>query len=322
MGGLLDSVFGGGQQSEQDTTVDPTTQALNQLKLQQVQNTFGTTPYSSFAQPGGNQAYTPTASSTNLLDWAKQQGQNVPTDTMPNYNTAFNNSYNPYFNANFNTNFSPQGLQQPNSQLMSMSDYTNLGLNAGQNYINQIASPEIKSALALQGMEGSGALPESIARATAQYALPFVQSIPGVGVANAGVRLGEAQQAQQNAALGMQGTQFGNQAIQMGNQAQQMGNDVLTQGTNALLGQNQALFQQAQLPAQLAQIRAGTSAIPTQIAGGLFSLSDQQRSLREQDLLRQQGAVTTAFTGIPYTPSTSSSGSQSKQPLFNFFGQG
>ncbi len=50
----------------------------------------------------------------------------------------------------------------------------------GQDYMRDIASPEIMSSLAMQGMEGSGALPESLAKAGAQYGLQYLQALPAV----------------------------------------------------------------------------------------------------------------------------------------------
>jgi hypothetical protein len=54
----------------------------------------------------------------------------------------------------------------------------------------------------------------------------------------------------------------------------------------------------------------------------LLPFADFNRSLSERDLLRQQGVVGTAFTGLPYTPSVGTDTSKNQQPLFNFFGQG
>ncbi len=64
------------------------------------------------------------------------------------------------------------------SNLMSLDQYMRHGLDEGRGYIRKVATPEIMSALTLQGMERSGAVPESIAKATAGIALPFLTSIP------------------------------------------------------------------------------------------------------------------------------------------------
>lgn len=63
-------------------------------------------------------------------------------------------------------------------------------------------------------------------------------------------------------------------------------------------------------------------AAEAQRASTLFPIADYGRSLREQDLLRQQGVVTTGLTGLPFTPGQSTKQRESSQPLFNFFGQG
>lgn len=66
-----------------------------------------------------------------------------------------------------------------NDNLMSLQDYLDLGLNEGSNYISKVATPEILSTMALQGMADSSAVPEAISKGTASIALPFLQSIPG-----------------------------------------------------------------------------------------------------------------------------------------------
>lgn len=82
----------------------------------------------------------------------------------------------------------------------------------------------------------------------------------------------------------------------------------------------------AQIGLPFVQSLPGASAAltmaPAQYASTLFPLADYSRALKEQDLLRRQGVMQTALTGLPYTPGSSSSGSKSSQPMFNFFGQG
>lgn len=64
------------------------------------------------------------------------------------------------------------------SNILSLQDYMDLGMSASNNYISQIAKPNIMSSMALMGMESSGAVPEAIAKASAEYALPFISSLP------------------------------------------------------------------------------------------------------------------------------------------------
>jgi hypothetical protein len=52
-----------------------------------------------------------------------------------------------------------------------------LGIGATGNYIDQIATPRLNAALTLQGLESGGAVPAAIARATAETAMPYLQSI-------------------------------------------------------------------------------------------------------------------------------------------------
>jgi hypothetical protein len=137
--------------------------------------------------------------------------------------------------------YEPADISKLTQGMMSIDDYKKLGLDATSNYISQIATPQIMSTAALQGLEGGGAVPEALAKATAGIALPFIQGLP--------------------AAYG-------------------------------------------------------------QYASSMFPLADYSRSLKEQDLLRRQGVMGTALTGLPYTPGSETTGRRSSQPLFNFFGQG
>lgn len=131
----------------------------------------------------------------------------------------------------------------PNN-LMSLDQYMNLGAKAGGSFMEQIAGPEIASTLAMQGMEGSGAYPEALAKGAASIGLPFLQSIPQFGV-------GRQQQAQ-----------------------------------------------------------------------GMFDMSMMPQQLKQQDLMRQQGVVTTGLTGIPVSPGSSTEGGTNIAPLWNMFGSG
>src|SRR5262249_50552873 len=59
-----------------------------------------------------------------------------------------------------------------------------------------------------------------------------------------------------------------------------------------------------------------------QAAQGLLPMADYQRSLYEQDLMRQQQMALTGLTGIPYTPGSTQRGTQAQPPLFGFMGSG
>jgi hypothetical protein len=64
------------------------------------------------------------------------------------------------------------------------------------------------------------------------------------------------------------------------------------------------------------------AALAAQAGSSMFPLADYSRQLQEQDLMRRQGLATTAFTGLPYTPGTTTEQDVNKKPLFNFFGFG
>lgn len=149
MGSVLGGVFGGGQQQESKTEVDPITQEMNRMRRDQLSQLFGAAPVSSFAKESKN---------AGLYDLDKQTQQLID-----------------WFSSDRN--------------IMSLDQYMKAGLDEGSNYISQVATPEILSTANLQGLEGSGMVPEAIAKATAGIALPFLQGIPGFTSA-------QAQQAQ------------------------------------------------------------------------------------------------------------------------------
>lgn len=140
MGSALSGIFGGGQEQSTEQTLDPTTQALNRMRLGQLQGLFGETPLSNYGQP------------------------------QPDIFTA-----SPAVNDLFQQANAAPDL----SNLMSLQQYIQMGLDEGSNFISQVATPEIMQQAALQGLEGGGYVPEAIARATAGIAMPFLQNLPG-----------------------------------------------------------------------------------------------------------------------------------------------
>lgn len=258
MGDALGAVFGGGERTSASTTPDATAQALNRTRLNQLQPLFDFAPYAGFAFERPD-IYSPAADVGDLY-------RNIGTSDL---------------------GLGPLSLgdvpENDYSDLMSFDDYLQTGLDQTQNYISQIATPEIMSQLALSGLESSGAVPEAIAKATASIGLPFVQSLPQASTALTLAPIqGEATRAQTG----------------------------LLQGQRSLLPYNAALT------------NAQGGLLNAQRAGTLFPLADYGRGLAEEDLLRRQGVVTTGLTGLPFTPGSTQKGRTSQQPLFNFFGQG
>jgi len=335
VGDALGSVFGGGQRTTQTTQVDPTTQALNQLRYSQLSRVFGA------AQPDvyggeGTGAYTPSPQVSNLYNFATSDpssGQNWLT--MPQYQQAGQAAIGDVMQQGLRTAADTAGaayagaggaytgalgVSDANRQAalaQREADY-NRGMgtitDTTQNYINRIATPQLNQQMALQGMEGSGAVPTAIAGATAQYAGPMVQQLTQDYMNQGMSAQTAAQQAQ--AALGQQYMGQVGQAYQnlASNQAALYSQGIGTGGAFAqsLPGAQQTL---GMLPEQVRAARAG-------VASSLFPMADYSRGLQEQELGRRTGLFTTALTGIPYTPSTTTTGRQSQQPLFNFFGQG
>lgn len=208
----------------------------------------------------------------------------------------------------------------------------NAGLDTSSNYISQIARPQINQAMALQGLEGGGAVPDAIARATAGISTPYLQSLLPMVQQYLQEQGGIQGQNQQLQAAALQGNQQLQAGIQQAGQQQQaglygtemplqaqsqLGAQQLQQGTlgNFVQSIPQAATQLGMLPVQQQGAKA-------QIASTLFPLADYGRNLQQQDLERRQGLMQTAMTGIPYTPQTSTQQSTSQKPLFNFFGMG
>lgn len=86
-------------------------------------------------------------------------------------------------------------------------------------------------------------------------------------------------------------------------------------------------------PEALAKASAGMAlpflgSIPSFMTGSaqqaqtLAGLNDMPRQLRVEDSMRRQGLMTTAFTGIPFSPGSQTQGGTSSLPLFNMFGMG
>ena len=162
MGDILGGIFGGAKNVSQTLTPDPISQKLNELRLQQLQQLFAGSPYANFAQSNLNNAYTPSPAVGDLYKTAT---------AVPNLDN-----------------------------LMSFDDYKRLGLDVSSNYISQIAKPEIMSTMVQQGLEGGGAVSEALAKASAQYSLPFIQSLPqasmGLTMTPFQARQSQAQRAQ------------------------------------------------------------------------------------------------------------------------------
>jgi len=275
-----------------------------------------------------------------------------------------------------------------------------LGLGATGNYIDQIATPRLNAALALQGLESSGAVPAAIARATAETAMPYLQGIEGaystnqantlnslmglrgeltgnrtaldnalaqelmqlqtgVNTNTQNLQTGAAQTAQEsNAALG--GQRLGAQTALAGNyqnnvnqlaQALMANNITLEQaGISAESALGQQLMQvqgalrtqqqqgitslsntygtnQANFNQSLPGASQAMSLLPGQMQGqqaqylsGLQGIADFPRQLREADYLRRQGLFTTAYTGIPYTPGSTTFGGTATGNIFDQLG--
>jgi len=352
MGDIIGGIFGGGSRTSQDVKLDPTTAALNRMRLAQASSLFGQSPLAEFGGTSGsayqpdprvndlyNQAFGAGSSPFDLvgyeqrgmdrglfnegLDVGKGNINQALGNVAANYGNAAGTTLDSYNNA-IGAAGQAYGQGMVNNQAM-LDRALGYGTDAASNYINKIATPQLLQQATLQGLEGGGAVPASIAKATADIGLQWLQPLlqQGMGIqgqlaqgyggdvanlsgANAAA---QAQLGGQNTAL--QSGLFGDYANSV-QQAYGNRQGLETQFMSTLPG---AYGTSITAPAQARSLAA-------QGAATLFPLADYSRGLREQDLLRRQGLATTAFTGLPYTPATSTSQRQSTQPLWNFFGQG
>jgi hypothetical protein len=334
MGDILGSVLGGGQRTSQQTEVDPTSQALNRLRQEQLGNVFGQAGGDVYGGP--SDAYTPSGQVQDLYNFGLSTGQDPANAiTLKDYQQTGSDFLNSILgtsgaaawdttNLNLGTttgNYqdalsrSAQGREgaMQGREADYARSYSDL-VNAGSNYLNRIAAPTAMQAAALQGMEGSGAVPTAIANASAQFSGPAMQQLVGQYM-QAGLDINQAA----NAAQAQLGSQY------MGQQAATLGDYGKTQAS--LFGQgmqsgNQFIQSLPGASQTLSMIPEQQRALRAQTAGTLFPMADYARGLREQELAGRRGMFQTALTGIPYTPETTTKGRQSQQPLFNFFGQG
>lgn len=354
MGDILSSIFGGGQQQAQQTSVDRTTGNLNALRAQQLQGLFDQSPLWTFAQPTPA-LYTPTEADQQLLQTGLRSfGQQAPLtlDQYLNYapgrdlltaGTAYGSNLTDSAIAdlqqgtqgalaNLATGVSGAEGQVENAYQRAaglsnerLQQALALGGTGIQSFLRSVATPQIMQQAALQGLEGGAAVPEALARAAAEQAMPFLSSTLGqYGQEQTGFSQSDLQALQALEGLGIStGAGLQGQAAQT--QAQLRGQQ---------LGQGTGLFQsfiptEASFAQSLPQAAALSMSVPaqaalttSQAASTLFPMADYSRNLGAEDYTRRQGLATTGLTGIPYTPQTSTTGSTTQKPLFNFFGMG
>lgn len=248
----------------------------------------------------------------------------------------------------------------PTPPFLDFERYYSEGLGRAQDFLSKVATPQIMQQAALQGLERGGAVSEAIARAGAQISLPFLQSLPQASVtlgmaptlrelqragieqqragteiarrqadlvgAQAGFTRGQTLQSiggllESLERLGLLRAQTGLTGAETGLTRARAG---LTGAQTGLTGAQTGLTgaQTALTGAQTGLVGPQAGLLQAQRAATLFPLADYSRALQEQDLLRQQGIVTTGFTGIPFNPGGTLFGRQTTQPLFSFFGQG
>lgn len=356
MGDLITSLTGGKTSTEEQRRVDPTTQALNQLRLQESQRLFGGFNPADFSQPSA--AFAPSQDVANLYNTGLDAyNQNQLYNIGNYYNQGMTDIGNTTGDAtgqlglardvglglsgsNTQQAFDQyramlgqqrqalggdvQGLRGQNADIYNnlANNLQSLGFDTTSNYINQVATPQIMQQMALQGLEGGGAPAAAIARATAEYGMPMYQQLAQLGQQYQGLQGGLSSGQQQ--ALAAYGSQYG------GNVANAMSQNLAAQNAlqqqyagsiAGLLGQrNQAV---SQLGLSIPQVQGAFQTAGAQTASTLFPMADYARSLQAQDLARRQSLYGTSLTGLPYTAGGTTEQEQKKAGIFsNIFGGG
>jgi len=157
-----------------------------------------------------------------------------------------------------------------------------LGIGATGNYIDQIATPRLKAELALQGLETSGAVPASIARATAETAMPYLQSIENTYGTNQANTLNTLLGLQSGVNTALQGEQAAlSQSTAEGNRA--LGSQRLA--TKAAAGntyqQNVVQLAQAMMANNITLEQAGIAA-DSALGQSLMSAQNTLRTTQQQ----------------------------------------
>ena len=137
-----------------------------------------------------------------------------------------------------------------------------LGLDTTRNYINEIATPALNRSLALQGLERSGAVPAAIARATAETAMPYLQSLEQAYGTNQANTLNSLLTTRAGLGNTLMGLQSGVNSQLLGQQGDVY--NTLAQTIQALQGQAMQGDQAAQLAAQQGNQQLGSQRIAQQ----------------------------------------------------------
>lgn len=227
MGGILGTVLGpqglGLTGSEQEQSVDPTTQALNDFRLKQISSLNQTGDYGALLRNifAGSFVDSPTfQNSINASNFSQQPGLNS-SDWLSGAKSDLSNSYN-------------QTLQSLNPSFY---------LNNAKDYYNRITQPETSNTYSLLGLGRSGAVGEANAKAGAQLSLPisqqYLSNIFGLNQ-QYGQNLFSLNQEYPNADINLRNAQLQRlgQGISFSDyprQQNQIGREQQLQGYNALL---------------------------------------------------------------------------------------
>ena len=138
MADTLGFITGSGSREEQSFEPGPIQREFNRLRLDQLESLFGISPFGEFGRTQRD-IFSPSDQTMDVIASALASGD---------------------------------------SSLLNIEDYIQMGLDEGENFISEVATPQIMSQAVLQGLEGGGFVPDSIARATAGIALPFLSTLP------------------------------------------------------------------------------------------------------------------------------------------------
>lgn len=389
MADILGSIFGGGQRTNQNTNVDATTRAMNQLKYGQAADFFKSYPLWRMGEE--EDAFRPAEGTSALIDEALRaySGINAKAGESPYKLKDYTDLYGylgqakdeglkridsersdarSRLDARSKQAFDRLDRERGSAQSTLSSDiataYANLDkaytgskadaekrfqkgydmtLDETQNYINKIATPEIQQQMALAGLEGSGGVGEAIGKATASVGKDLVSNLlanynaeqAGYNTANMGylTDIGSL-----NASLGSDlakaysgygsqlGEAFAGMDTDLSKTYSSLGQDVFGRYQGAQSSFLESIPEVARmsslLPEEIANARSQRARSAVDAGASALDVADYRRGLKERQYQGRSGLAQMLYTGMPYTPQTSTSTRQRSQPLWNFFGQG
>jgi hypothetical protein len=308
MGDILNAITGTSGSTEQTTTPDETQQAINRERLNELLGLFAQyDPVTGEPQRNRSDVLGGYEQENTYLSNLTDFGQEVYDRARAEDSLTMEDYYN-FFNENVRGAYDETAsyLERLYNDALARSSDTkheyvgkaesdrqraiDLGLSETGGYVDQVARSRINQALALQGLESSGATAQAIANATAEYGLDYLAEIEktyGTNVANIYATLmSEQSDLAQN---------YSGNRTSLSNTY-----------TTAAESFNESLDDAQQNIWENYEIQS--------------NIADRPRQLAENDYRRRQDFVTSIFTGIPFSSGSSTSQRSGTGDIFENMG--